>query len=415
MEIEFNTRKKLQAFLRQISQLLLSDFPYPSSESALELIKGYFEQALTRLDRASLASNRNVLVQTCITSNERIRQHLPILGFLLRSTNIRNCFEAYHSFAGMASALIGPNAEVIMSSEWDFSPLTYPMNVRVLPNHVLIGMPSCESPNALVLPLAGHELGHSVWRVENLENKWVAAVRQKAIAEMKSRWPTFIQAFPEHSNLKPTDAELAGNMFLINIQSEIGNLSLCQIEELFCDATGIHLFGESYAYAFHYLLAPSLGGLRSITYPPLDLRAQLIAALGKLDLKSLGFADYGAEFRDAQPGLSSRDQFICAVADDITKSMGKEMYDEAEAIVLGKASQYVPNRASQAEIIRMFERGIPAREPMSISDILNAGWAYVRSNANTFNENERELIEWVSELALKSIEVLEYRSRAKNA
>jgi hypothetical protein len=152
-------------------------------------------------------------------------------------------------------------------------------------------MPSCESPNALVLPLAGHELGHSVWRVENLENKWVPAVLQKAKAEMKSRWSTFIRAFPEHSNLRPTDAELASNMFLINIQSEIGALSLSQIEELFCDATGIHLFGESYAYAFHYLLAPSLGGLRSITYPPLEIRAQLIATLGKLDLKSLGFAD----------------------------------------------------------------------------------------------------------------------------
>ena len=361
MGINSNTRKKLQAFLRQISHLLLSDFPYLSSESALKLIKDYFEQALLRLDRASLASNRNVLVQTCITINERIRQYLPILGFLLRSTNIRNCFEAYHSFAGMARALIGPDAEVIMSSEWDFAPLTYPMNVRVLPNHVLIGMPSSESPNALVLPLAGHELGHSVWRIENLENKWVAAVRQKARVEMKSRWPAFIRAFPEHLSLKPTDAELGGNMFLINTQSEIGTLSLSQIEEIFCDATGIHLFGESYAYAFHYLLAPSLGGVRSITYPPLDLRAQLIATLSKLDLKSLGFADYGAEFRDAQPNLSSRDEFICAAADDIAKSMGKEMYDEAEAIVLGKGSQYVPDRASQVEILRMFERGIPAR------------------------------------------------------
>jgi hypothetical protein len=125
MEIEFNTRKKLQAILWQISQLLLSDFPHSSSESALDLIKIFFEQQFNRLDRAAKSTDRKVLVQTCITINERIYQHLPYLGFLLRSTNIRNYFEAYHSYVGMAKALIGPNAKVIMSSQWNFSPLTY--------------------------------------------------------------------------------------------------------------------------------------------------------------------------------------------------------------------------------------------------------------------------------------------------
>jgi hypothetical protein len=131
MEIEFNTRKKLQAFLSQISQLLLSDFPHSSSETALGLIKVFFEKQLDRLERASKSTDRKLMIQTCITINERIHQHLPILGFLLRSTNLRNNFEAYFSFLELARALIGPTAQVIISSEWNFSPLTYPMTVSV--------------------------------------------------------------------------------------------------------------------------------------------------------------------------------------------------------------------------------------------------------------------------------------------
>lgn len=415
MEIEFNTRKKLQAVLWQISQLLLSDFPHSSSESALDLIKVYFDQQLNRLDRAANATDRNVLVQTCITINERIHQHLPILGFLLRSTNIRNYFEAYHSLVEMALALIGPNAKVIVSSEWDFSPLTYPMTVSVLPDHVLIGMPSSESSNALILPLAGHELGHSIWRNERLENKWAAEVRRNTRDEMRSRWPAFQHAFPEHSSLKPTDDVLSNNMFLVHIQSGIVGLTLCQIEEIFCDATGIHLFGGSYAYGFHYLLAPSLGGARALEYPRLTTRAEFLATFGPIDLKTLGFVDYPAEFQDEQPSLAPRDEFISNAADAVAKNMGQKMYGEARQIVYSKAAKFAPDSSAQAEIIRMFEHGIPARMPRSLPDILNAAWAYVKSKAGTFNEDDRSLIDWISELTLKSIEVLEYRSRADNA
>jgi hypothetical protein len=39
MEADFNTQKKLQAVLEQISQLLLSDFPHPSSQDALKLMQ----------------------------------------------------------------------------------------------------------------------------------------------------------------------------------------------------------------------------------------------------------------------------------------------------------------------------------------------------------------------------------------
>ena len=51
---------------------------------------------------------------------------------------------------------------LILSSEWDYSPFMYDQ-ITDLPSFVFIGLPACESANPLLLPLAGHELGHSVW------------------------------------------------------------------------------------------------------------------------------------------------------------------------------------------------------------------------------------------------------------
>src|SRR4051812_48828034 len=138
MSIEFNTRKKLGAFIAQIDHLLLSDFPHPASEDALKVMRAYFESQEDRLDRAKASNNTNLVAQTCVTINERVYQYLPILGFLLRSTNVRNSFEAYDAFAEIAANLIGGGAKVILSSEWDFSPVTYPLTVSALPQYVLL-------------------------------------------------------------------------------------------------------------------------------------------------------------------------------------------------------------------------------------------------------------------------------------
>ncbi len=315
----------------------------------------------------------------------------------------------------MARALIGPKAKVIVSSEWDFSPLTYPLTVTVLPDYVLIGMPSSESSNSLILPLAGHELGHSVWQNEQLEDRYASEVEGRARQDLKDKWLAFQAASPQHANLRPTDEQFATNSILVDVLSKIVRLSLSQIEESFCDAVGVYLFGESYAFAFHYLLAPSLGGTRSLEYPRLADRAQNLATYGNLDLKSLGFSDYAGEFQDRQPALAAPDAFISGSADSIAQQMSEAVYRCAHQIVRSKAAQFAPDANSHDDILRMFNHGIPAKTPRAMSDILNAGWAYVTRNRGSFDESERSLTDWISELILKSVEVLEYRTRLNHA
>ena len=182
MTIELHTTEKLTAVVKQIEHLLLSDFPHESTRTGLELFATFFNEQITRINRAVAESERSALIRACMTANVRIAAYLPLLGFMLRSTNVRNSFECYDSLLQLAQRLIGQQAKVVISSEWDLSPLTYALSVPVLPGYVLLGMPATESSNALLLPLTGHELGHSVWTNENLEDKWAADVEQKFVS-----------------------------------------------------------------------------------------------------------------------------------------------------------------------------------------------------------------------------------------
>lgn len=415
MHVEFNTRKKIDALSRQISRLLLSDFPHVSSRAALQATDVYFKDQIDRLDRAASSQDPKFISQVCVSINERIYQYLPILGFLLRSTNNRNAFEAYHSLLDMARALIGSAAEVIVSSEWDFSPLTYPLTVTALPNYVLIGMPSSESSNALIIPLAGHELGHSVWQSDQLEDRFISDVEDSARRYLKTHWLAFQNTSPQFANTAFPDQLLSTDRTLIDVISNIVGLSLSQMEETFCDALGVGLFGLSYAFAFHYLLAPSLGGTRAPQYPPLPVRAANIDRLGGINLSATGLANYALEFRDRQPNLAAQDQFVLDAADAIAQSSASLMFDVAKDIVQSRATRFAPDVRATDAIIAMFDFGVPANNPRSMSDILNAGWSYVTKHRSSFDEKERGLIEWVSELILKSLEVLEYRTRTGNA
>ena len=135
--------------IAQLDQLLLSDIPHKSTEDGLTLFREFFLKSDKLVEKAINSGMPTLLSAACITANERIAAYLPFLGFLLRSTNVRNNFESFDILAELATAIIGPQAKVVISSEWDFSPLTYPLSVSVLPNFLLIGMPAPESDNAL--------------------------------------------------------------------------------------------------------------------------------------------------------------------------------------------------------------------------------------------------------------------------
>lgn len=58
-----------------------------------------------------------------------------------------------------------------------------------LPNFVLIGFPAPESGNPLLIPLAGHELGHTVWKGRSLASKYKKSIEDTILSLIELNIP----------------------------------------------------------------------------------------------------------------------------------------------------------------------------------------------------------------------------------
>src|SRR5258708_1445850 len=174
-------RARIRSVLATIRSLKQGEFPTTDAQFALDALKQLFDEDLTVLCSLDESNNPGVVKQACSTSLGHVFSFMPFLGFILRSTNVRNSFELYRPLLQLAKTLLvqgsapgeSQDPRLILSSEWDYCPYTYTemdddTGRDYLQNFVLIGLPASEAENPLLVPLAGHELGHSVWRRRNL-------------------------------------------------------------------------------------------------------------------------------------------------------------------------------------------------------------------------------------------------------
>lgn len=88
----------------------------------------------------------------------------------------------------LATELLEEHSRVVLSSEWSFSPFTYPAALEQLPTFVFIGVPASECHNPLVIPLAAHELGHVVWRRNGVKAEFDPIILTTILDIYRSRW-----------------------------------------------------------------------------------------------------------------------------------------------------------------------------------------------------------------------------------
>jgi len=149
---------------RTIDAILSGDMPFAAGRKALVRLMQAFDQLEKNLDRAVRLKDNDNISSIANNINVKILEVLPILGFILRSTNVRNAFEMIEPLQVVAEQAMQGKPELILSSEWDYIPFAYPQSLVDLKSYVLIGLPASEAASALLVPLAGHELGHAVWR-----------------------------------------------------------------------------------------------------------------------------------------------------------------------------------------------------------------------------------------------------------
>ena len=407
--LEFSKRR-IEAFLSQIRQLKRNEFPYDHVLDALAAVETRFQDHLAELNSVTSANDVHVVNQLCSATVAELDGFLPLLGFFARSVDVRNAFEVYAPLLRMARAFLGTDVKLVLSSEWNFSPYTFQYGAfPSLQQFVMIGLPAPESANALLLPLAGHELGHSVWRHLNLSIALANGVQTRTGQQLLDRWPEWQKAHPGAQITSGTP-----DLFTLQSLGRAQHWALGQLQESFCDYFGLALFGKSYLLAFAYLLAPG-GFARSYIYPPLSRRVkslEQVALARNIDVPA-GFSDWFVDDTKS-PKSGTEDQFLLSLADDASMQADPEV-SAAVASAIATAGVTLPDDSEQARIARQLRMLVPASGTRSLADTLNAGWE-ISGDAKFCPAGDplhlnREFL--LIELLLKTIEVFEIETRLR--
>ncbi len=381
-----------------------------------------FHEELARLERAEMlemlgpGSDLGTVKQVCQQQLTDLWDYLPFLGFILRSTNVRNAFEIYTPLARLAWRVLGPEAKLLLSSEWDYSTFVY-TQVPLLPGFVLIGIPAHESGNPLVAPLAGHEMGHALWAEVVERSLWHPAfltrLKASVLAKIRASWADFHRLHPEIS----TPDDLETELFATAAWAPAFAWAQRQSEEYFCDFVGLRLFGESFLYAFAHLLSPVVEGMRALHYPNMlrRVRFQMQAAL-RYGIQPP--ANYESWFKDRdEPSDEDRhEKFLVELADSAADELAPELISHADSLLRRPG---LPDRSTEelraehaATVQRIYDDFCvvaPAEKTGHLVHILNAGWKAAMDNVPQVADHSPQEI--LRELVLKSLEVLEYETK----
>jgi hypothetical protein len=404
------TQQRVRSFLTEIERLSESEFPYMDSKAALDQLRTLFDRKLQRLEAFAPGSDPSIISQECRVTLLALYQYLPLLGFILRSTNVRNAFEAFGPFLRLAGDVLEPGIErgqrktkLLLSSEWDYSPFTYP-TIPDLPKFLFIGLPAPESANPLLIPLAGHELGHAVWSRYSLRQIFQASAQDEVVKVIQADWAQYQQVFP---NSKITPADLTTNLFAVETWRVALEWCLYQAEETFCDFLGLRIFGASYLHAFGYLLSPGFGS-RSVRYPAMQARVpHLLAAASVFGV--VAPAGFSALFEnDTVTTASQADEYRIQVADQALEQLIGALTKAADDRVTAAA---IPSSSTDQieRVLSRIKQVVPAENCKTVADILNAGWA-AHGDENLWNESpaiKARKDQVLKELILKNFEIFE--------
>lgn len=392
--------RKLRAFTRTITELQTSEFPHPDSEAALKELAAHFARRLEKAERV-LPEDPDAVDETLDQVNATVRKHTALLGFILRSTNVRNAFETYFPLQRLVRQIIHSDARLVTSAEWEFVPFTYPMNIASLPDFVLVGGPAPEAGNTLIVPLAGHEIGHSAWRAHNLEGQLRDILRKHIVSALHLDTKRLNYLLKQGLGRPVQPSLLAQTVY---------DMAIKQLEEVFCDFIGTGIFGESYLWAFEYFLAPG-ASLRSPAYPSGSARIkfmrQAAASLG-VEIDSRLFHRWNNPSLPSRPDLDFL-QVTDAAVDNSVHDLGT-----TATKLLQTSGVQPPDRGAITRVLGNFERMVPDGDGASLAEIITAGWEYLSARRGLANVNDDRQFELLNELMLKSIEVSEYLVRVKN-
>lgn len=394
------TVQKLEGLLDRAEGLLSAGLIQDDALAAVRTLTELIILQRDEINALSSVADPDVVAVRCDSALAILADHTPLLGFVHRSKSSANPFEVYGPLRALARKVITPDVRLVMSSEWDFSPFTMPHGTT-LKGFVFVGMPATIAEKALLIPLAGHEFGHSVWNVQNCEPK-VQQLLQPAIwNQIRARLAEALQAFG-----MTKEADLLTREGRRRWQPARQWASQ-QAQEIFCDLVGLRLFGASYAYAFVYLIAPGLSAYRPWHYPHPRNRVEILASAASkwgIHLPPALVALFPAT---KTPG--SFEPFLGDVADAAALEVVPQLISLVEAHA-SSCSVALPRPNVVADVVNDLKMVVPADKNATLAEVICGGW-----------EMHNDPLSWASlphiaatrhrvldELLLKSAEIVQF-------
>jgi len=373
-------KQKVKSMIETIDSVRELDFPYEHPREAVNFIRNFFEDRLSHLNEIS---DPNSARSVCRRVSKNIDDFSRAVGFMVRACDIRGPLELHGPLLRLTRRAIGSHIKLVVFSEWRFSPFTELYPGEFGNRFVLVGLPVSEAGNPLIAPLAGHELGHNIWRL--LPN---------------------LQEFVGKEVTKTIKLSKKGELFEV---AKMWGVSHC--EEMFCDFIGLCIFGEGYLHAFQYLVSPG-GGLRNLGYP--SVRDRIDALLQAAKTLNLAIPlTFEEEFDESDVSSDPKEQLLLEVSDKASQNLVPVLIDVAKQWCAAKG---IINRDNDDvhRICESFKKVIPATGAKSLANIINAAWeiflydkkCWDKDYPITVKEPEKR-VELLRELALKSFEVFE--------
>ena len=403
---------RLRAVIELAELFERGDFPHLQSKDALTHVANLFRQGLARLEVLNSKTDSKIVNALCTAESRDVFQLFPLLGFFVRSTDVRNAFELHGPFLRIVKNILGEDSKLVISSEWEYSPFTfiYPEEYK-LTKTVMIGVPASESGSILSVPLAAHELGHNIWRHLDLKTRFGRKIEDAIKIQIRDN---FWADFNRFANLeKPGDLE-----DLIGRQTWTlpWKWSLRQCEEMFCDFVGIAIFRESFLHSFSYLLAPGFPQNRAETYPSEKDRARFQVQAATIMGVTIPSDHEDSYETSIMPG-DEHFQSLLRIADATTAELIEDLAREAESIVSG-AGVDRPTEDELEMIAKCYSFGVPPQNTTGLPALVIAAWRFYlsdmtdwRANHPSIFDEEGKSLTMLSDLAFKSFEVFEIESR----
>jgi hypothetical protein len=234
-----------------------------------------------------------------------------------------------------------------LSCEWDYIPFAYPQSLEDLRSFVLIGLPASEAATALLVPLAGHELGHAVWKNRGIGGSAHATLQFRCEQLFNDNMSDFRRHYPEYD---PND--MVNKELLPEAVSKTVECAVFQAEEIFCDMFAYAVFGESYVYAFSYILAPKSSRPPTSMYPSYKTRISILRTIAANEGVVLPGTE-ALDFVDETVRHNPRDRFITRMAETSVSEVTNSLWTNVTALMSG-ANVPRPNPTFSALHLRKF-------------------------------------------------------------